>query len=262
MSLVLDSVVIALLSLSSAATPQAAPAAPPLAPRVAPEAPKPAATQPEAPKPGAPKPEASKPEPMTPEVKALVERMQSFYEKTSDFTAHFRQEYTYKVFKRTQISTGTVTFKKPGLMRWEYQEPSPRTFVLAGDNVYAYDPKGQTLTKGSINSNQLSASVTFLWGRGRLASEFSIAQVACPKCQGTFLELTPLKPEPRFRKVRFEVEPKTAQVVRSVVVDPDGSENAISFLELKTNAGISVDAFKLETPEDVRIIDMTQTPPR
>ena len=277
MSLVLDSVLIALLSLSSAAAPQAAPAAPKPAPAPKAEPAKPEAAKPDAVKAGAAKPDAAKPDAakagaakpdeakpsaMAPEVKALVDRMQAFYEKTSDFTARFRQEYTYKAFKRTQISTGTVLFKKPALMRWEYKEPSPRTFVLSGDKVYAYDPQGQTLTKGSINTNQLSASVTFLWGRGHLANEFSIAKVACEKCQGTLLELTPLQPDPRFRKVRLEVDPKSAQVLRSVVVDPDGSENAISFLDLKTNTGVDAEAFKLEPPENVRIIDMTRAQPQ
>lgn len=79
--------------------------------------------------------------PLAPEVKALVDRVQTFYEKTADFVSGFRQDYTYKTFKRTQTSSGTVTFKKPGLMRWEYERPTPKTFVLAQDKVYAYDPR-------------------------------------------------------------------------------------------------------------------------
>ena len=41
---------------------------------------------------------------MTPEVKALVDRMQGFYERTQDFTADFKQEYHYKTFNRTVVS--------------------------------------------------------------------------------------------------------------------------------------------------------------
>ena len=46
---------------------------------------------------------------------------------------------------------------------------SPRTFVLAGNKVYAYDPPAQTLTVGNVDTSKLSASVTFLFGQGRLA---------------------------------------------------------------------------------------------
>jgi outer membrane lipoprotein carrier protein len=204
-------------------------------------------------------PAAAKPAPkMTPEVKSLVDRMQAFYEKTGDFKASFKQDYKYKTFRRTQTSTGTVTYKKPGLMRWEYQVPSARTFVLAGNKVYAYDPAAQTLTVAAVDTSQLSASVTFLFGQGKLADEFAITQGECKDCKGTLLVLDPLKPEPRFRQVRLEVDPATAQVLKSTVVDPDGSENAIAFLDLKTNVGIASDSFKLNPPEGTRVDDFTK----
>src|SRR3954462_1948676 len=61
---------------------------------------------------------------LAPAVKALVDRVQAFYEKPQDFTADFKQEYFYKAFKRTQVSSGKVLFRKPqgampSLMRWE-----------------------------------------------------------------------------------------------------------------------------------------------
>jgi len=214
----------------------------------APEAPKAPATN-----------AATKPAPaMTPEVKSLVDRMQAFYEKTGDFKSGFRQDYKYKTFRRTQTSEGVVSYKKPGLMRWEYKTPSPRTFVLAGNKIYAYDPAAHTLTVAGVDTSQLSASVTFLFGQGKLANEFAISKGECKDCKGTLLVLDPLKPEPRFRQVRLEVDPKTAQVLKSTVVDPDGSENTISFLDLKTNVGIDADHFKLDVPKDTRVDDFTK----
>lgn len=221
-------------------------------------------------KPQPPKAAASKSEPkksapdkapakaMSAEVKSLVDRMQAFYENTADFTARFEQKYTYKTFKRTQTSSGDVTFKKPGLMRWEYQSPSKKTFVLAGDKVYAYDPEAMLLTKASIGTNQLSAAVTFLFGQGKLADEFEIEKVACQDCAGALLQLTPLQPDPRFKRILLEVDPKSAQVIRSTVVDPDGSTNRITFKSLKTNTGVSLDAFKLEPPEGTQVQDLTR----
>jgi outer membrane lipoprotein carrier protein len=194
-----------------------------------------------------------------PDVKALVDRMQAFYEKTNDFTARFTQEYAYKTFNRRQTSSGKVTFLKPGMMRWDYESPTPKTFILAGEKVYAYDPEAMTLTIANLKTNELSASVTFLWGKGRLEKEFSIARAACSNCAGVLLELTPLQPDPRFQKVRLEVDPKSAQVLKSVVVDPDGSENTIAFSELKTNQGVSKDLFKVKPSEGTQVIDLTKT---
>jgi len=193
-----------------------------------------------------------------PDVKGLVERMQAFYEKTRDFTAGFRQDYTYKTFKRTQTSIGKVTFKKPAMMRWDYEKPSPKAFVLSADKVYALDPAAMTLTKASVDTNQLSASVTFLWGKGKLADEFDITRGSCETCKGVLLVLNPKKPDPRFKQVRLEVDPKSAEVVKSTVIDPDGSENAISFLDLKTNVGVTAEAFQLNPPAGTQIVDLTK----
>jgi outer membrane lipoprotein carrier protein len=195
---------------------------------------------------------------VAPDVKALVERMQAFYEKTNDFRSDFKQDYKYKTFRRTQTSTGTVTYKKPALMRWEYETPSKRTFVLAGSKVYAYDPEAQSLTVASLDTSKLSASVTFLFGQGRLADEFNIKKGTCADCKGTLLVLDPAQPDPRFRQVRLEVDTNTAQVLKSTVVDPDGSENTISFLNLKQNVGIESDSFKINPPEGTRVDDFTK----
>ncbi len=238
------------------ATPAAKPAAPPAATQQAPAA-KPAAPA-APPAPAAPKTAEAPAAKLTPEVKDLVDRMQAFYEKTGDFKAGFKQDYKYKAFRRTQTSTGTVSYKKPGLMRWEYENPSKRSFVLAGNKVYAYDPAAQTLTVGSIDTSKLSASVTFLFGQGKLADEFNITKGTCADCKGTLLVLDPRKSDPRFRQVRLEVDPKSAQVLKSTVVDPDGSENAIAFVDLKTNVGVQAGDFKLNPPEGTRIDDFTK----
>ena len=193
------------------------------------------------------------------EVKALVERMQGFYEKTKDFRAEFDQVYRYKAFNRTQSSSGWVLFKKPALMRWEYEQPSKKTFVLNGEKVYVLDPEAMTLTTGiNLRSNQLSASVTFLWGRGKLGDEFKIEKTPCAVCTGTLLTLTPKVLDLRFQRVLLEVDPKTAQVLKSTVVDPDGSENVISFKNMKTNVGAEEAAFHLTPPEGTQVIDMSQ----
>jgi outer membrane lipoprotein carrier protein len=203
----------------------------------------------------APAPAAERP--MSPEVKTLVERMQGFYERTQDFTADFKQEYLYKMFNRTVVSTGTVAFQKPAKMRWEYLTPSKRSFVLSGDRIYALDPEAQTLTKAALPTSQLSASVTFLWGKGKLADEFDISRTECKECLGTLLTLVPKKPDARFREVQLDIDPKTAQVRRSIVVDPDGSRNVITFSNLRTNLGLPKDTFQLTPPPGTQIIDTT-----
>jgi outer membrane lipoprotein carrier protein len=190
----------------------------------------------------------------------LVDRMQAFYEKIEDFSADFEQRYHYKMFDRTQVSQGRVIFKKPALMRWDYEKPTKRSFLISENQVLALDIAALTLTKTSIEMDKLSAAVTFLWGRGKLKEEFRISYAQCKGCKEVRLELIPKKEEPRFQKLFLDIDAKTAQVMQSIVVDPDGSENRIRFLRLKENQNLKQEVFKLSVPEGTQFLDLTKTP--
>ena len=186
--------------------------------------------------------------PMGPEVAKAVDAMQKYYEKLKDFDATFTQVYLYKTFKRRQTSSGRVRFM-PATMRWDYEKPSPKVFVVAGSKVYMYDPDAKTLTIAGINAQKLSASITFLWGQGKLEREFDITRANRKDLKdGIALELTPKVPDPRFLRVFMLVDPKTYQAKTTVVVDPDGSENHMTFTDVKLNSGFGPEVFKL-TPK-------------
>ncbi len=213
-------------------------------------------------KPRAAAPAAKAEAAMDPEVKKLVDAMQAFYEKTSDFQAHFEQDYRYATFKRVQKSSGKVLFKKPALMRWDYEKPGLKTIVVAGAKVYMYDVEAQQLVVAPFNLDKLSASVSFLLGRGKLADEFRISRAHRPDLTGgTVLELVPKQADPRFDRIFFVVDPKTNAVVQSLVVDPDGSENHMTFSQVKTDQNLGKEAFHFEPPPGTQVIDNTRPMP-
>jgi outer membrane lipoprotein carrier protein len=74
--------------------------------------------------------------------------------------------------------------------------------------------------------------------------------------------MIPLVPDPRFQKIVLEVDPRTAQVRKSTVTDPDGSENAISFLDMKRNTKVSETFFRLAPPPGTTIQDFTTPTPK
>ncbi|MBI5544077.1 MAG: outer membrane lipoprotein carrier protein LolA [Deltaproteobacteria bacterium] len=194
--------------------------------------------------------------PMAPEVKKAVDSMQRFYEDTKDFQADFKQTYKYKTFARTTQATGKMRFKKEGpSMRWDYATPDEKVFVIAVEKVFAYDKAAKTLTVSRLSADRLSASITFLWGQGKLDREFRIQKADRKDLKdGIALELTPKITDPRFQKIFFLLDTKTFSVKETVVVDPDGSENRMTFTNVKTNSGLSNDIFKIEPPEGTQIM--------
>ncbi len=188
-----------------------------------------------------------------------VARMQDYYERAHDLEAHFDQTFVNPLFHKTLHSTGTLEFKKPGMIRFDYDQPEPKLFVVKGDRIVTYVPAAQQAMVGSFHADRLSASVTFLWGRGQLEKEFAISPATREGlAPGIALELTPRVPDPRFQRIDFVVDPKTAAVLESVVIDGAGDENRFDFSQVRTNLGLADSAFEFTPPRGTQITKLGQ----
>ena len=155
----------------------------------------------------------AEPAPETASLKPTVHAMQAFYEKAKDCSASFTQSYVNQAFKKTLTSSGTLRFKKPGMLRFDYTAPEAKFFVVRNDRITSYVPAAQQAMVGSFKADQLSASVTFLFGKGNLESEFTIhAPDRTDLAAGTAMLLLPKKDDPRFSKIYFVVDPATGFV--------------------------------------------------
>lgn len=191
-------------------------------------------------------------------IPAVVERMQKNYDQARDFKAQFTQTYTNATFKRTKKSTGTVTFKKPGLMRWDYDTPQKEMILSTGKVLWLYQPDDQAAYKQDLKTSQLPASLAFLMGKGKLADQFEIAPagtVPYGSSSDYRLSLKPKEPQSTYQAMIFVVDPKTFFVTESVLTDSQGNVNDIAFTDLKVNTKIPESQFRWEPPKGVHTVD-------
>jgi outer membrane lipoprotein carrier protein len=183
--------------------------------------------------------------------RAIARRVQAFYARTKDFSATFRQHYTYLAIGRTEDSEGLVRVKKPGLVRWDYAKPEKRTLYLKARTLWIWRPDDQEAqVKRDFGGDQLSSAFTFLWGKGDLLKEFSPKAVVPPPGlpAGDGLELTPLKPAPGVEKLLFVVG-KDGQVLASVVKNPQGDVNQMVFGDASVDQGLPDSLFEFAPPK-------------
>ncbi|MFM2152990.1 MAG: hypothetical protein RL199_1425 [Pseudomonadota bacterium] len=186
----------------------------------------------------------------------LLAKVQRFYDRTKDLTADVDQRYVYTSMGRTLTAAGSMQLKKPGFLRWEIVKPSPKSYVIDGHSLYLYDAEeNEVLVRRDFSADALSAAVTFLWGKGRLAQDFAASLVSRPDLGSAVLELVPKKPASGFQKLYFAVEVKTGLVQKSVVVDPEGNENTLSFSNVKTNVGLKDEAFRFVVPKGATVTE-------
>ncbi len=180
--------------------------------------------------------------------RSLVDKVQGFYEDIDDFTAGFEQAYTYQV-GRVVRSRGAVAFKKPAMMRWDYEDPRERSFIVDGSDLWIWTPEDYSVIRQrNFTASDLSTSITFLWGKGRLEDEFHIEKVGDDR-----LSLIPVRPESGFRQVIFKVDSETGRVLESTVIDPQGNRNHMVFSDMKLNSGIDDERFSFTPPEDADV---------
>lgn len=188
---------------------------------------------------------------VAPSIDALVAKMQSFYETSRGFDTRFRQSFVQGGMPSRFAGAGAegrMRFRKPEgssepMMRWDYDDG--RILLLVGGKSWTYDPDTKQATEYRVDGVELSAAVTFLWGKGRIADEFAVSRATRDDLskEGVALELTPKKAGQGFGAVFLVVDPQSGAVRQSVVVQTNGSENRITFVDSKLDSRSDAAAF-------------------
>lgn len=190
---------------------------------------------------------------------AAVKSLQKAYEGTNDFQAKFTQRYTYALLRRTQESHGVVHFKKPGNMRWDYKDPTKKSFIVDGSKLWVHQPEDNTaMVDHCFKQDGLTASVAFLWGSGQIDEQFNVSWF-----EGVFgeksdlhLGLEPKEQNSIFKRLILVVDPKSYRVKQSVVVDVNGNVNQFLYDDLRFNQGLKQSAFTFEPPKGTHVSRM------
>jgi outer membrane lipoprotein carrier protein len=204
---------------------------------------------------------AAAPAATAPDLHTVLDRMQKRYDEAKDFHARFSQNYSRAVVGRATLSTGTITFKKPGRMRWDYDKPEPRMFLSNGQVLWLYEPSEKQAFKQDLKNSQLPAALAFLMGKGKITDEFDVAfaKDTSHGRPGDFrLALSPKQPQSSYKSILFIVDPKEFLVRESVLVDSQGNTNHFTFDDLEVNTKIADSVFKWTPPAGVRVVDTGQ----
>jgi outer membrane lipoprotein carrier protein len=197
------------------------------------------------------------------DVAAVVAKVQKRYDEAADFKARFTQTLTSAALTRTTNSSGQVTFKKPGRMRWDYEKPDKSSYITDGGVLWLYEPDDKQAFKQDLKASQLPAALAFLMGKGKLASEFDItfgperaASAGGPGAPKNYvLSLSPKTPQAQVKSIVFVVDPHDWFVRQSEIVDAQGNTNVIVFSDVVMNSKVPDALFHFTPPAGTRVID-------
>ena len=190
-----------------------------------------------------------------PAADALARSLQQRYQGIRDFSAEFVHSYRGGVLHKQVTERGTVSIKKPGMMRWEYTQPEKKTFVSDGRKIYSYIPADRQVMISAVPPDDEAPMPTlFLAGKGDVTRDFT-ASNAPSSPAGTYgLKLAPKRSETDYDYLVVHLDPSTLQIRGLLTVDQQGGESSFVFTNMKENRGLADKEFAFRIPRGVDVV--------
>jgi outer membrane lipoprotein carrier protein len=167
----------------------------------------------------------------------------------SPFTAKFVQTYLPEGFSTGEKESGRMALHLPDCLRWDYDEPYPKSFILCGDVIHYWnqgEKEGQTdeidadhepgldLLLVSVDELQRRYGATLKRGDG-----------------GVSITLRPTTANEFVAEATLEIDSKLERLVVLRYVDPEGSRTEFRISGYKP--GVATGTFN--PPKDVKFLD-------
>ena len=197
------------------------------------------------------------------ELQALVNRVDARYAQISDLQADFVQETRIEGFDRLLRSSGRVFLKKPGLLRWDYLEPSVEHIYVRENQLEMYVPAHNQVIRGDLTLMVATkAPLQLLRGAGTLTEHFVVQPTAQETVSEGALPLLTLIPRTTpgsapssIARVVSEIQPGTYFIQSLALHEVSGNVSTFRFSNFKADTGLRETLFILNPPEGVVIVE-------
>jgi len=198
-------------------------------------------------------------EPEYAQFKFLLEHLQKHYQASQSFSAKFKEVIT-RVGGPPQEREGSVYYRKPGRMRFDFTSPQPETLVSDGSTFYDYDPGlNQVMETPLKNVVKTKSVAAFLMGAGDLQRDF----VASPGPSGSGadnLRVILLTPKGGGDQIELGLDPATFNIVTLRLKDALGNVTLFHFDDIRINVPLEEALFAFKVPEGADIVSQSGTP--
>jgi len=195
-----------------------------------------------------------------PDVHAIADKVDQRYNHLQTLEAQFSETYSGAGMTRTE--SGMLTLKKPGRMRWDYEQPRPKMFLTDGTTAWFYVPGERQVRRASVKQlDDLRSPLRYLLGKTKLEKEFvglSLASNEKPLYDGDIvLQGIPKSLADRAANTLLEVSGDG--LIRRIVIDQlDGSVTEFRFLQQKENVQVPDKRFQFTPPPGVEVVQGTE----
>ncbi|HKS67495.1 MAG TPA: outer membrane lipoprotein carrier protein LolA [Candidatus Acidoferrales bacterium] len=176
-----------------------------------------------------------------------------------------------------EAESGTVYFSRPGRMRWEYESPEKKLFIVDGANVWFYIPDDHTASRTKLKeSSDWRTPIALLAGKpdlGRICKNIALAATGEPdgtqdpsrtgtdvpgESGNAVLRCTPRASSDQMgepiRDVLLTIDPR-GYLVRVQIQQPGSVSTEFRFGNWQENIRVAETQFHFQPPPGVEIVD-------
>ena len=153
--------------------------------------------------------------------------------------------------------TGTLTLQKPGRMRWAYDSPAGKLFLLDGTSAISYTPGDAQATRYPEKQlDDLRSPLRFLLGHTELAKELDHLTLTLASDSPKLYTLSgvPTGMQQRLRSLSLTVD-AAGQIHAMRAEESGGSATTFTFTDLRENIPTKPSDFAFTAPAGVAIVD-------
>lgn len=178
-----------------------------------------------------------------------------FFNEVQTYSARFQQVVLDEGFNPIEESSGTVTIKRPGRFRWDYEPPSEHRIISDGEKVWTYDIELEQVTVRSLREAVGKTPAGLLAGGADIEEEFEVTDLGEVNGPLYWVRMVPKSEDVGFDDIRIGFEDGSLRVME--LVDGLGQTTRITMTDGVENQPIDDARFEFVPPEGVDVIDET-----
>lgn len=186
----------------------------------------------------------------------VVRALEANYSEAKTLQATFLERY--RQGQNMRVESGTAYFSRPGRMRWEYEEPEEKLFLVDGTNAWFYVPADRTATRAKVKeSTSWHTPLALLAGKtrrgtlNRLCGSIDLAPGTGP---GYKLVCHPKPGDAPFSEILLEADGQF-RLSRIVIREPGDVETEFRFGGWRENVPLAEVLFHFSAPKGVAIVE-------
>jgi outer membrane lipoprotein carrier protein len=190
------------------------------------------------------------------ELGEVLKGVEQRYNRAATLAMRFEQKYL-QGGRAQRAETGELTLRKPGRMRWQYDQPAGKVFVSDGKYVWFYSPAENRAERGKLKAaDDFRAPLAFLLGRLDFRRDFGNFEF---KESGGEAQVVALPKSDRTPYTRVEFTVTADNVIRRLVVQGvDATVMEFVFTGERLNPALNDGLFRYAPPAGAEVVEVEQ----